>query len=254
MTFPWVGATLTTSRFESSRHSGQIGDHVAVRPVFVPAARETGFVSTVQVEFTWHPGFALSQKRKSIASLHAAAEDAGISPLLEVSTKSPEALGRALSAFNLKVDSKAHGPIPLEAAFQGSKVFGGGGPFTDLYEAEAQTAKRDPRLRSCGAVVGFRFEGEDWPTEPKTAFYDWLYLNALARRPDLRSEILGFQGFTDIEFNPDRSLNCQAASCALFVALTRGDLLEAALRDQGSFLHLFGGNPGNGGVQTSLPI
>jgi len=37
-----------------------------------------------------------------------------------------------------------------------------------------------------------------------------------------------YDTFTDIEFNPKRSFNCQARSCALFVALARKGLLGEA--------------------------
>jgi hypothetical protein len=36
-------------------------------------------------------------------------------------------------------------------------------------------------------------------------------------------------GFTDIEFNPEKSVNCQARSCAFFVALEKRDLLDEAM-------------------------
>jgi len=42
---------------------------------------------------------------------------------------------------------RGHGRIKLELAFQGSKVFEHGGPFTDLYrkgDKEIGQAKRDP--------------------------------------------------------------------------------------------------------------
>jgi hypothetical protein len=55
---------------------------------------------------------------------------------------------------------------------------------------------------------------------PPTAFYDWLYLRALARLDAATLQQLRERdGFTDIAFNPERSLNCQARSAALYVAL-----------------------------------
>jgi hypothetical protein len=103
--------------------------------------------------------------------------------------------------------------VPLECAFQGSKIFERGGPYTDLYAADVRDAKRDPRLHSSGRLVGFNFENLCFPLEPKTAFYDWLYLNALLPHRDWLTRLRRFVGFTDIEFNPARSINCQARSC-----------------------------------------
>lgn len=179
------------------------------------------------VRFEWSPGFALVQKRKSIASLHAAAVDQlDVDSLLEVSTKSPKALGARLSAFNLHIRFDDLGRrVPLESAFQGSKVFEQSGQRPEIYEMSSGTdAKKAARAYESEKLVKFSFEGRNWPLTPKTAFYDWLYVRALVdlaiERPSLVDELLEFEGFTDIEFNPRRSFNCQARSCALFVALS----------------------------------
>lgn len=106
-----------------------------------------------------------------------------------------------------------------------------GGPYPDLYRATSRDAKRDERLRRANdRLLEFDYFGESWPIEPKTIFYDWLYLTALSQsqNEDLRGAIAQYEGFTDIEFNPEKSVSCQAASAALFVALDRaGHLLES---------------------------
>ena len=58
--------------------------------------------------------------------------------------------------------------------------------------------------------------------EPRTFFYDWLYVSALAGRPELVNELEHRAAFTDIEFNPKRSINCQAHLVALFQGLAGG--------------------------------
>ena len=67
----------------------------------------------------------------------------------------------------------------------------------------------------------------EWPLTPKTAFYDWLYVRALRElaRSDgqIDRSLRRYQAFTDIEFNPAKSVNCQARSCALYVALLQQD-------------------------------
>ena len=96
-----------------------------------------------------------------------------------------------MSAFHMTVPVKDYGRIKLELAFQGSKVFERGGPFTDIYangEKEIGKAKRDPRLKESGALIGC-FEGVDFPTEPKTVFYDWLYCSFLADYRDWVSKL-----------------------------------------------------------------
>jgi hypothetical protein len=212
---------------------------MAERPIFIPAPESPELVTELMIRLTWNPGFAVSQKKKNIQALHDSAAKAGYAPLLEVSTKSEEAIGRHLSAFNLKVHSECQGDIPLESVFQGSKLFEKGGPFTDLYKADARDAKRDSRLKESGRLIGFRFEDLSFPLEPKTAFYDWLYINALSpHRNWLKRHILGYAGFTDIEFNPERSINCQARSCALLVTLMKNDWLVEAVSSPAAFIDL----------------
>ncbi|MGN0514461.1 MAG: DUF6977 family protein [Lachnospiraceae bacterium] len=59
-------------------------------------------------------------------------------------------------------------------------------------------------------MVCFSFEGNEFPLEPWTAFYDYIYLNALLENEDLAQIVLQYDALTDIEFNPNKSLNCQA--------------------------------------------
>ena len=47
-----------------------------------------------------------------------------------------------------------------------------------------------------------------------------------------------FDAFTDIEFNPERSLNCQARSAALYRSLVHAGKLEEALSSQEAFLRI----------------
>lgn len=190
----------------------------------------------VSVEFEWFPGLSPSQKQKSIRSLHAAAGRRNVPRVLEISTKSETSLGVALSAFNLQMTTPGGRTASVEALFQSSKVFQDGGPYPDLLEKSSAAARSDLRLRSSGKLTGFRLEGIEWGLQPTTAFYDWLYLNALRQTPHLSDFLMDYDGFTDIEFNPERSLNCQAASAALFVALKRRQELDAALQSPECFL------------------
>jgi hypothetical protein len=197
------------------------------------------------VDFEWFPGLSASQKRRSVASLHAAArERTGIRKILEVSSKSEDRLGVALSAFNLLLAVPGLAKrISVECAFQGSKVFEGGGPFTEIFAMSSREAKGDDRLRASGHLLSFRFLGSDWPLEPKTAFYDWLYITALLQNPDLAEGAAAYLAFTDIEFNPDKSLNCQAHSVALYVSLSQQGLLGPSIPDRDAFLRLVQARP-----------
>jgi hypothetical protein len=216
---------------------------MAQRPIFTPSNDPRRFFEEVLVDFRWNPGFAASQKAKNRDNLHAAARLNGLWPLLEVSSKSDAKLGIRLSAFNLKVDLCSGTKIPLESAFQGSKVFEKGGPYRDLYYVEPREAKRDPRIRNSGAIIGFNFDGLIVPSEPKTAFYDWLYIRTLAPHAEFLKKFEEFSGFTDIEFNPERSLNCQARSCAIFLTLSRRGLVHRAAESALALIDILNGKP-----------
>ncbi|MDE0314774.1 MAG: hypothetical protein OXM61_07730 [Candidatus Poribacteria bacterium] len=200
---------------------------MANRPIFIPDFNGFPYVDTIDIEFKWHPGFAKSQMQKTILSLHEAAKKQGIASILEISRKSASQFGVSLSAFNLPLETPHGQKMSVECAYQGSKVFENGGPYHDLYSASSRAAKTDKRLQNSGELIAFNFCGEDFSTEPKTAFYDWLYITALyQKKKDLMPELETYQGFSDIVFNPNRSLNCQARAAALFVSLSKNGLID----------------------------
>ncbi|MCW5230862.1 DarT1-associated NADAR antitoxin family protein [Verminephrobacter eiseniae] len=213
---------------------------MAERPIFIPEAEGPALVRTKHVEFQWFPGMAASQKQKSVDSLHASAcMLTGINKVLEVSSKSREKLGVALSAFNLSFTTvKYNRTLSVECAYQGSKVFENGGPYIDIFGMTSRKARKDERLS--GRLTGFRFFDTDWGLDPQTAFYDWLYINALKKQPSVTEQLLSYSAFTDIEFNPKRSINCQAYSVALFISLYQRNLLKEATSSKDAFLRTVG--------------
>ncbi|MEY8237776.1 hypothetical protein AALA36_19020 [Lachnospiraceae bacterium 66-29] len=183
---------------------------MAERPAFF--IRQGKVVSEVY-SFEWFSGFAVSQKQKSIASLHNAIikADKSAKPL-EISTKSKETIGIKLSAFNLKLNN-----YTLENVFQSAKVFERGGPYLDLLDVLPKEAKRDERLRNSGSLRAFRYQNEDFPLIPKTVFYDFIYITAIKKSflTDEINAISNYNYFTDIEFNPAKSINTQARTVAM---------------------------------------
>lgn len=208
---------------------------MANRPIFVPLPTAEHLIQEQYINFKWNPGFSVTQKKKNVVALHHAANEAGWSPLLEISTKSGHDLGKRLSAFNLKIETRT-GPISVEAAYQGSKVFSQGGPYQDIYEKSALEAKKDVRIKTSGDLTHFDYFGERWELHATTAFYDWLYITALKPNSEYLKELTVFKGYTDIEFNPKKSINCQARACALCVSLLELNKLDDALRSQQDFI------------------
>lgn len=210
---------------------------MATRPVFVPENVGNFLVSEIPVDFKWNPGMAASQKKKNIVALHEAAKERGLYQLLEISSKSEEEVGRRLSAFSLKLQV---GDITtyLECAYQASKVFRDGGPYHDLLHMTPRDAKKDPRLRGSGDLIRFEFEGQHFPLSPKNAFYDWLYIRALVPHLEWIRERVTHKGFTDIEFNPKKSINCQARAFAELVALEERGKVSKSQEDFSYFSSL----------------
>ena len=211
---------------------------MARRPVFVPDS-DKPYVSEVSLDFEYFPGSSIQQKQRSVASLHASyVARFPSSRVLEVSSKSERDIGVQLSAFNLMIEHPGRGSYSVECAFQASKVFLHGGPFVDLFNASSRAAKTDRRLRESGELVGFKYLTDQFPLEPKTYFYDWLYASALCRHDKLVEQVMMFDAFTDIEHNRERSINCQARSVAKVVGLARAGLLADALQSPRAFLEL----------------
>ena len=196
---------------------------MANRPFFIPSTNKEDLVETKTIEFKWYSGFAKTQKQKSMLSFHEnISKEFKIDKILEISTKSENKLGIKLSAFNLKINFKEKEYF-LESLFQGSKIFSDQGPNTDLYEKEPIEAKKDERIKRSD-LKEFSFFGEKFSLE--FDFYSWLYFIALNQNKSLTKDILEYQAFTDIEFNPQKSLNCQAYSAALYSAMIKNELLE----------------------------
>ena len=210
---------------------------MAQRIVFLSADIEDDyFYKEEMTEFQYFSGFAIVQKQKSISSLHASyLIKHPDSKVIEISSKSDVALGTRLSAFNLRYTDEQTGiEYPLENIFQSSKVYENGGPFTDMLSIPPASAKKDTRHHTSGRLIGFRLGDWDCKLEPKTMFYDWIYCKALSQNKDLAEALIsvGYNAFTDIEFNHKKSINCQARSTAIFVSLSNRGQLAAYLEDK----------------------
>ena len=208
------------------------------RPAFVPASGNRPGVLTESFAFTWNTGFARSQKIKNVMALHRSIlENHPEYTPLEISSKSTEPLGVAMSAFNLAAKGKKSGErMTVESVFQASKVFQGNlGPHPEWYPLPSKEVR--DRVKAIGDIplTGFRFGKEEWPLMPSRLFYDWIYCKTLDLNPEMVEALETYDCFTDIEFNPVRSINCQAYAVALYLSLKRCGVLAEALQSREAF-------------------
>lgn len=233
------------------------------RVVFFVGDKDNFFEEKV-FSFTWYMGMNYEQRCKSSKSLNDAIhKEYPDRKILEASTKSykPEdfKLGKQLSAFNLCLDD-----IPIENIFQSSKVFNDGGPYRDLLHVSPREAKGDERIKIDKSnpnrrLVNFNFNNEIFELEPKSMFYDFIYIKALSMRKDLSKQVCQYDVFTDIEFNQKipysqkkGPFNCQARSLAIFVSLNRKHMLNQYLEDYKAFADVI--YPKQKDVQPFLPL
>ena len=211
----------------------------ATRPIFIPN-RNSPAVLTQDIIFDWHMGMSSAVRKRSIASLHQHAHNKGIERILEASSKSDEAIGLDLSAFFLCNDNG----IAVENLFQSSKVFVGNIQFKDLLNVTPREAKKDPRLKTSGKMEKFSYCSKDYPLNPTSLFYDWLYTKTLFTEKNniaLKDNFISknYDAFSDIEFNPKKSFSCQARTLALIISLYSNDKIDDFLSDPVGFANAF---------------
>lgn len=193
------------------------------------------FYEAVETEFNWNGGFNLIQKQKNIDALQGSClKDNPSFRILEISGKSRDELGIKLSAFNLKLRDE-HGSHTVECLFQGSKEFNSL-IRQDLYDVSSKEARKVISSANYGIPKAFKLWDVRFPSEPKNAFYNWLYIRALCSNPELAKEIIEYDSFTDIEFNPKKSINCQAIAAATYIGLFKAGKLKKAMKSLETFL------------------
>lgn len=226
---------------------------MAIRPYFQLGNGISNYYQENSADFEFFSGFAITQKRKSIKSLHESIlKKSPNAKILEVSRRSENEIGVQLSAFNLMYEYEPNRFIPVENVFQSSKVFSNGKQYLDLLQVSPSEAKTDERLKNSGGIVKFKLKNEIWDTYPLTMFYDYIYLSALKNNNKLCEELMQFDTFTDIEFNPQKSINCQARTVAIFVTLNKYGLFGKYISDKNLFREIYTEKHYSDGIQTSL--
>ena len=195
---------------------------------------DTAFEERI-VEFEYVKGMAFSQKQKNVLSFHRSIQARFPNArIIEISTKSPSALGIQLSAFNLKLDG-----YPLECVFQSSKLFEGNVQFGNLLYEEPKAAKHFIRDHVTLPLIGFKYKDDFFDLLPRSMFYDYIYISALMQNNTDVSDIANYDIFTDIEFNEKKAFNCQARACAIYAYLLRNGNLRYYMSSKENFIKLY---------------
>ena len=188
------------------------------------------------ITFDYIKGMAFSQKQKNVLSFHASIQKQYPSlKILEISTKSNNSIGVSLSAFNLKLNG-----FPVESIFQSGKVFADGTQYEFLKSYPPKEAKQYIATNNNSIIKCFRYESLEFPTEPKSMFYDYIYINALNQIPNISGRLREYDIFTDIEFNEKKQINCQARACAIYSYMLRTNYVDYYLSSLEKFKELYG--------------
>jgi len=189
----------------------------------------------------WMSGFSLSQKRKNIENLHSIIQEkynTSLDSILEVSTKSTVEVGRLLSSMNLKVKIKDT-YYCFESVYQSSKVYQAS-LLDDEYQMLEWLSLTGFEVKKLSKeikhnLIKFKCEGIEYPLNPPTLFYDYLYIRSVVNIPDLYEKISRYTFFTDIEFNPNNMISTQAKSICLYKLLYENNHIKEYLSNPKEF-------------------
>lgn len=195
---------------------------------------------SINYNFEWFSGLSISQLRKSINSFHNEIKRSGFKEILEVSRKSENELGTKLSAFNLMINIKGI-TSSVESFYHSSKVFGEI-QFYECMNLEAKDSKKyiqDKVENLSLKLSGFNFMGMKFDLNTRSMCYDYIYIMGLKQNEDVAKEILKYECFTDIVYNPKKLVACQARTCALYKYLRLNNMVDKFLTNPHNFVDLY---------------
>lgn len=210
-------------------------------------ANRYGFISTNNgvegkiYNFEWFMGLALSQLRKSIRSLHDEIRKSGIQKVLEVSRKSEDPIGNKLSAFNLMVEVNGI-KSSVESLYHGSKVFNENIKFeecNDMKPGDSRKYIHELIKKDSLILTGFEFNGLLFTLSTKSMCYDYIYILGLVQNKEVGDQLIKYDCFTDIVFNQNKSVACQARTCAMYKYLRENNLIDKYLNNPFEFEYLY---------------
>lgn len=176
---------------------------MANRPIYISTGNIHNPYTEDHINFEWTPGYSYKQKEKRRESLKKEIEKKyDIDKWLEVSTISDKDIGKKLSALNLKLTLTDNKKYSVESIYQVSKVY------------------------ENNQIVKFKFRNKEFENTPYGMYYDYLYMIALYQNKEYHNLINNYYLFTDLFFNPNKSINTQARAIAIFKTLYDSNYLD----------------------------
>ena len=176
-----------------------------------------GKVERKKIKFKGIPGKSEDVLNNNVKRLHSKLTQRA----LEVSRYSQDPLGIKMDRRALYIQPNYAGGIYLESFYQGSKIFENGGPHRHWVFLSPIDVLDDKRLENSGQIVRYwsLFEHEYWYESEH--YFDYHYIKACVRslsKYDLE-ELLKYEVFTDIEYNPNKEDITPAIAAALLKLL-----------------------------------
>ena len=150
---------------------------------------------------------------------------------LEISSRSPDKIGRELSPMFLMTTDDSGRTFPVESAYMAARDYGSGPAEPMASGFAAKTA--DKRRRNRGPLKRFIWNRLEWAPEAACAFYEWLWIRATSKSQ--RRYLQEFASYTDMFSRGWDGDPCQARAAAVAVALEDAARLNAALSSEGTY-------------------
>lgn len=198
------------------------------------------------VNFRWQSGWNRQAKQMSAHNLHQGfLNKHPQAKLLEISSVGKNKIGVQTSAMHLNVytsnpakhglrtstvnsNGKPYGKFKVENVFQAGKVFQGQTPEQHQQSTQrilnmnpVQAKHTTKAMNSRSQLKGFKMFGHQFPLQPKTDYYDYVYMHGLAQHPKLGKQIASHNAFSDFFAVPGKTINTQSKSCTLFTSLVK---------------------------------
>ena len=188
---------------------------MAIRPIYISTGNINNPFIQDDIYFKWISGYSYINKCKRRDSLKQEIEKLyDIKKWLEVSTISDKDIGKKLSALNLMITLSNNSKYSVENIYQCSKVY------------------------ENNHIVSFKFKNTEFENTPYGMYYDYIYMVALFQNKEYHKLINNYYLFTDLFFNPNKSLNTQARAVAIFKSLYDNNYLDI-LKDVNEFKNYY---------------